>query len=172
MSVPLSTIKSALKIDYTDDDTELIRLREVANVYVEKRTGLALSARSEALYLSTWTDSLIPVAPYTGLTHVRYYDPSNAQITMPATDYWIDQSDGPMPIIRFKKTPSLYDGSVVIVTYTAGYANIPDPLVHTIISLVGGWYNNPESMQPIGLNPVPFGVDAILDMYSVRSPLR
>ena len=91
MSVPLSTIKSALKIDYTDDDTELIRLREVANVYVEKRTGLALSARSETLYLSTWTDSLIPVAPYTGLTHVRYYDTGNNQVTMPAADYWLDQ---------------------------------------------------------------------------------
>ena len=43
MTVPLSTIKSALKIDYDDDDTDIVRLREAAISLVERRTQLLLS---------------------------------------------------------------------------------------------------------------------------------
>jgi uncharacterized phiE125 gp8 family phage protein len=163
MSIPLSTIKTALKIDYSDDDADLIRLRETATVFVEKRTGLALQPRTETLYLAYWTDSLIPVAPYTGITHVRYQNSTNTQTTVPAGDYWIDQTDGPLNQIRFLERPE---------TYTVGYSNIPDPLVHAMIALVGHWYNNPEAAQPIGLQTVPMSVEAILDMYSIRSQLR
>jgi uncharacterized phiE125 gp8 family phage protein len=172
MSIPLSTIKTALKIDYSDDDADLIRLRETATAFVEKRTGLALQPRSEALYLSWWTDSLIPVAPYTGITHVRYQNSTNTQTTMPSGDYWIDQTDGPLNLIRFLEHPEIYEGTAITVTYTVGYSNIPDPLVHAMIALVGHWYNNPEAAQPIGLQTVPMSVDAIMDLYSVRSQLR
>jgi hypothetical protein len=41
-----------------------------------------------------------------------------------------------------------------------------------MIALVGHWYNNPEAAQPIGLQTVPMSVEAILDMYSIRSQLR
>ena len=172
MSIPLSTIKTALKIDYSDDDADLIRLRETATVFVEKRTGRALQQRTETLYLAAWTDSLIPVAPYTGITHVRYQNSTNTQTTMPAGDYWIDQTDGPLNQIRFLERPEIYEGTAIVVTYTVGYLNIPDPLVHAMIALVGHWYNNPEAAQPIGLQTVPMSVEAIMDMYSIRSQLR
>lgn len=172
MSIPLSTIKTALKIDYSDDDADLIRLRETAKVFVEKRTGLALQPRTEYLFLSTWTDSLIPVAPLLEIQHVRYQNSANAQTEMPVADYWFDRTEGPLQMIRFLKTPEIYDGTVITFTYKAGYNNIPDPLVHAMIALVGHWYNNPEAAQPIGLQTVPMSVEAILDMYSIRSQLR
>lgn len=172
MSVPLSTIKSALKIDYDDDDADLIRLREVAQSVVERRTQLKLQPGTESLYLAEWKSTLIPAFPFNGITHVRYQNASNVQTTMPSGDYWIDNSDGPMPVIRFLESPAIYEGTAITVTYTAGYSSIPDPLVHCIISLVGAYYNNPEAIQPIALASVPLSVEFILDHWSTNSRLR
>jgi len=172
MSVPLSTIKSALKIDYDDDDADLIRLREVAQSVVERRTQLKLQPGTETLYLAEWKTTLIPAFPFNGITHVRYQNSSNVQTTMSSGDYWIDQTDGPMPVIRFLEQPGIYEGTAITVTYTAGYSSIPDPLVHCVISLVGAYYNNPEAIQPIALATVPLSVEFILDHWSTNSRIR
>jgi uncharacterized phiE125 gp8 family phage protein len=171
MSVPLSTIKSALRIDYDDDDADLIRLREAAMQLVERDTGRALTQRTETLYLSDWNDSVIPGFPFASVTTVNYVTAAGSQ-TMPATDWWIDLSDGPMPVLRFLQAPARKDGTMVTVTYACGHDALPDPLTHCVIALVGAWYNNPEAFQPIGLNVVPMSVGFIMDSYRVRSPIR
>lgn len=172
MSVPLSTIKSALKIDYTDDDTDLIRLREVAVQVVEKRTQLLLTPQARTMYLASWTDTLLADAPYNSLTSVTYYNASNVLTTMPSGDYWIDRTDGSLARIRFLEQPAIYEGTAISVNYNAGYSQTPDPLIHCIIALVGAYYNNPEAVQPIGLSTVPLSVEFILDHYRTGSMIR
>lgn len=172
MTVPLSTIKSALKIDYDDDDSDLTRLREAAISLIERRTTISLSPRAEVLYLPTWKDALIPAIPFVSITSVTYYNSSNVLTTTPGGDYWIDRSDGPVPLVRFLEAPSIYEGTVVMVNYVAGYSAVPNDLVHCVIALVGGWYNNPEAFQPIGLQSVPMSVEFILAEHSARSSLR
>jgi uncharacterized phiE125 gp8 family phage protein len=171
MSVPLSTIKSALRIDYDDDDADLIRLREAAMQLVERDTGRALTQRTETLYLSEWTDTVLPGFPFTSVTLVNYTTEAGSQ-TLPTTDWWVDLSDGPMPVLRFLERPGRKEGTMIVVTYACGHDALPDPLTHCVIALVGAWYNNPEAFQPIGLNVVPMSVGFIMDSYRVRSPLR
>jgi uncharacterized phiE125 gp8 family phage protein len=172
MSVPLSTIKSALKIDYTDDDADLIRLREAALDLVERRTQCYLSPQVRQMYLAQFTDTLIADHPFNSVSSVQYYDGSNTLVSMPSSGYWIDRTGGPMPVLRFLDHPSIYEGTAVTVTYNAGYSTVPNVLVHAVISLVGGWYNNPESVQPIGLSTVPLSVEFILDGFSTGSRIR
>lgn len=170
--VTLSQIKSALKVDYTDDDAELMRLRDAAVSLVELRTQLALSRRTETMYLSKFVDTLIPVHPFISLSSVVYRDSGNVSTTMPTADYWIDRSDGPMPRLRFLETPGIYEGTNIVVTYEAGYAQAPNEIGHAVIALVGHWYNNPEAAQPIGLSTVPLSLEFILSHLSTRSNLR
>jgi len=172
MTVPLSTIKSALKIDYSDDDADLTRLREAAISLIERRTQLSLSPSAQTLYLAWWKDTLIPGYPFVSLTDVTYYNASNVLTTVPAGDYWVDRTDGPMPIIRFLEAPAIYEGTAISVNYTAGYSAVPNEIVHCVIALVGGWYSNPEAFQPVGLSPVPMSVEFILDQVAARSPIR
>jgi len=172
MSIPLSTIKSALKIDYDDDDLDLIRLRESASSLVERRTGVSLSPRSETLYISAWTATLIPGYPFTSVTSVTYTNASGSVTTMPTSDWWVDLTDGPCPIIRFLEAPELLEGTAITVSYSCGYTVVPNELIHAQIALIGAWYNNPEALQPIGLSVVPLSLEYILESYSVRSPLR
>lgn len=172
MSVPLSTIKSALKIEYTDDDTELIRLREAAQSLVERRTGLSLTRRTSTMYLASFSDVILPECPFVSLTSVAYTDSSNAAQTMSASDYWIDRTLGPLPVLRFLKSYALYQGTAVIVTYETGYESLPGELTHAIIALVGAWYNNPEAIQPTMMSTVPVSLEYILEAMSVRSLIR
>jgi uncharacterized phiE125 gp8 family phage protein len=172
MSVPLSTIKSALKIDYADDDIELIRLREAATALIERRTELLLSPQSRSMYLAGWTDTLLSDHPFNSLTSVTYQNSSNVTTTMPSSDYWVDRTDGPMAKLRFLEAPSIYEGTAITVTYNAGYSAVPNEITHAIIALVGGWYNNPEAFQPIGLSPVPLSVEYILSALGTGSRIR
>lgn len=172
MSIPLSTIKAALKIDYSDDDADLIRLREAAWSLVERETGLALTPAVRTQYLARWADTCIAFHPFTSVASVQYRDGSNVLTTMPAADYWIDRSEGALPIIRFLESPSIYEGSNIEVNVTCGYSAIPNELVHAMIAIIGGWYSNPEAFQPIGLSVVPMSVQYILESHRVRSFIR
>jgi len=172
MSVPLSTIKSALRVDYDDDDSELTRLREAAESLVLRRTGLTIAPTTKLLYVANWRSVIVPEHPFTSLTSVTYYDSGNTLTTMPATDYWVDRTDGPMPVLRFLQAPGIYDGTAITVTYVAGYTIVPSELTHAIIALVGHWYNNPEAASIVRLNEVPMSLEYIIDNIGVRSPLR
>jgi hypothetical protein len=68
MTIALATIKAALKIDYTDDDTELERIRDAAVAWVENYCGFALSSATRTMYLRDWKDTVYAVQPVTALT--------------------------------------------------------------------------------------------------------
>ena len=91
---------------------------------------------------------------------------------MPATDYWLDLTEGTMPVLRFLEVPVIYPGTMVTVFYLAGYTALPNDLVHAIIALVGHWYNNPEAAQPISLSTVPLGLEYILRSVSTTASFR
>jgi uncharacterized phiE125 gp8 family phage protein len=172
MTVPLSTIKSALKVDYDDDDKDLVRLREAAISLIERRAQIILGPSTETLYLARFEKTLIPAFPFVSLATVQYRNEANVLTTMPATDYWIDRSDGSIPVLRFIQQPGIYEGTNITVTYTAGYSVIPNEVVHAVIALVGHWYNNPEAAQPVALSTVPVSLGYILDHISTRSHIR
>ena len=172
MTVPLSTIKSALRIDYDDDDLELVRLREAAISLLSRRTELLLYEQTAKMYLADFSDTLLPSYPFTSLTTVVYTNASHVTTTMPSSDYWVDKTQGPMFVLRFLEHPAIKEGHAITVTYEAGYATIPNEIVHAVIALTGAWYNNPEASQPISLAVVPFALEYIIEACSVRSGIR
>jgi uncharacterized phiE125 gp8 family phage protein len=171
MSVPLSTIKAALKIEYADDDTELLRLRDAATSLIARETGLVLQPEDKPLYLAYWRPTAVPHVPFVSVKSVKYYT-GGVETTMPAIDYWLDRTDGPLPVLRFIETPAIDSDTQITATIESGYTQLPNEIVHAIISLTGAWYNNPEAFQPIGLNMVPMSVQFILESLRVREMIR
>mgnify|MGYP007071582128 FL=1 len=172
MAVSLATVKAALKIDYSDDDTELTRLIGVATSWVERYTGLTLTQASRTMFLREWKRTVFAVQPYVSLTSVAYTDPSGGAITMTSgTDYWVDTSED-LAALEFINTPAIKEGTLATVTYVAGYTTEPNEVVQAIVSLVGLYYNNPEAAQPVGLVVVPLGAQFMLEHLRVRGPFR
>lgn len=172
MAVSLSTVKTALKIDYTDDDTELTRLIGVATSWVEYYTGIKLTQATRTMYLREFARTAFADYPYVSTTSVTYTDGSGATVTMTSgTDYWVDLS-GDIKAIEFLNAPSIKDGTLITVTYVAGYSTEPNEVVQAIISLVGLYYNNPEAAQPVGLTTVPLGGQFMLEHLRIRGTFR
>ena len=172
MAVTLATVKAALKIDYTDDDTELTRLIGVATSWVETYTGLSLTQSSRTMYLRDFKRTVFAVQPYVSLTSVTYTDANGGTVTMTSgTDYWVDTSDV-LAALEFIDNPSMKEGTLATVTYQGGYATEPNEVVQAIISLVGLYYNNPEAAQPVSLSVVPLGGQFMLEHLRVRGPFR
>jgi uncharacterized phiE125 gp8 family phage protein len=172
MAVSLSTVKTALKIDYTDDDTELTRLIGVATSWVEYYTGIKLTQATRTMYLREFARTAFADYPYVSTTSVTYTDGSGATVTMTSgTDYWVDLS-GDIKAIEFLNKPSIKEGTLITVTYVAGYSTEPNEVVQAIISLVGLYYNNPEAAQPVGLTTVPLGGQFMLEHLRIRGTFR
>jgi uncharacterized phiE125 gp8 family phage protein len=172
MAVSLSTVKTALKIDYTDDDTELTRLIGVATSWVEYYTGIKLTQATRTMYLREFARTAFADYPYVSTTSVTYTDGSGATVTMTSgTDYWVDLS-GDIKAIEFLNEPSIKEGTLITVTYVAGYSTEPNEVVQAIISLVGLYYNNPEAAQPVGLTTVPLGGQFMLEHLRIRGTFR
>jgi len=170
MAVSLATVKAALKIDYTDDDTELTRLIAAATSWVETYTGLKMTQASRTMRLREWKRTVFSELPWVSTTSVTYTDLSGATITMVSgTDYWVDNSQQ-LAAIEFLEEPTMKDGTLATVTFVAGYSTEPNEVVQAIISLVGLWYNNPEAAQPVGLQVVPLGGQFVLEHLRVRGP--
>ena len=171
MTIALATIKAALKIDYTDDDTELERIRDAAVAWVENYCGFALSSAGRTMFLHDWKDTVIAVQPVTALTVISYTNAAGVSSVLAAgTDYYLDTS-GAVSIVRFlDEPPEMKSGTLATVGYTAGYATEPNEVVQAVISLVGAWYNNPEAMQPIALQVVPLGAQFMLEHLRLKGP--
>jgi uncharacterized phiE125 gp8 family phage protein len=172
MAVSLATVKAALKIDYTDDDAELTRLIGVATSWVETYTGIKLTQATRTMYLREFARTAFADFPYVSTTSVTYTDTGGSTVTMTSgTDYWVDLS-GDVKAIEFLTGPATKEGTLITVTYVAGYSTEPNEIVQAIISLVGLYYNNPEAAQPVGLQAVPLGGQFILEHLRIRGTFR
>lgn len=161
-------VKTALRIDYTEDDAEIERLIDAAVAWVERYTGLKLEEETRTLRLKSWARNRLGNYPVVQVDSVEYVT-NGATVTMPADDYWLDTTDN-IAAIEFLEEPQRDAGTMITVTYRSGYDGVPKEVVQAVVGIVGHWYNNPEAAQPIGLTEVPMGTRFLLDHLRVEGP--
>jgi uncharacterized phiE125 gp8 family phage protein len=171
MAIALSTVKAALRIDYTADDTELTRLIAAAVAWVENYCGFALSSATRTMYLREWKDTVYAVQPVTAQISIVYTDTSGSPQVLAIGTYAYWDNSGPVSVLRFlDEPPAMKDGTLATVVYTGGYATEPNEVVQAVISLVGAWYNNPEATAPVQLSQVPLGAQFMLEHLRLKGP--
>jgi uncharacterized phiE125 gp8 family phage protein len=172
MAIALSTIKQALKIDYTADDAELVRIRDAAVAFVSDYTGLSLEIKTNTQFIPYWMKTRFDSLPFVSITSVKFQNSSNVETTMPSTDFFIIKSQPPSTYINFSDFPSIFEGTEIEITYTSGYATLPKHIEQAVIAIIGHWYNNPEAGAPITISTVPLSAQFILDTLRVKGILE
>lgn len=164
----LNELKAALRVDFTTDDKELLRLLEAAVAYCELQVGFTFATNSQTTYLSGWDD--VQLLSVDSLV-VKYNSAVSTVVTMASgTDYWVDRSDG--LTLKFLNKPAYYLGTQPSATYNSGYSALPSDLQQAIVGLVGHWYSNVEAVSVDSMQHVPLSTQTLLDMRRKKGNLR
>lgn len=171
LPIPLDVLRTRLRVEVESDDVDLAALCVAAGELIERETGLALASGSRSQKIRRFTRFIPRVQPVTAFTSVTYVDSAGATQTLPASDWWVDESE-PVWAVEFDTTVVPKENTLITVNFTAGYTVIPQPLQQCIVALVGSWYNNPEALQVAQLAEVPLAYKYIIQQYTTEVPFR
>lgn len=171
--------KAHLRVTSSDDDTLIGTLITTAREYVERITNRALITQTWDWYFSDFKGSefVVPYAPLQSVTHVKYYDTSGTLQTWGSANYVVDTDSWQGRIYPIYNgtwpTDSRGYEKDVTIRFVAGYGNagsdVPNPLKHAILMLIGELYENRE-MTLVGVNitELPFAVRHLLAPYAIK----
>jgi uncharacterized phiE125 gp8 family phage protein len=175
-SEPLSLADATAHVKAEEGDSEdqayILSLTKAARAHVESYTGLKLVTQGVILRREGFSDAMpLPLAPVSAISKIEYLDPAGVTQTLP-TEVWDAALYGLSPTIyrmSGQSWPSVFDSpQAVIVTATAGYATIPDEILHTMKLLVGQWYDNHSAVN-VGniVNEMPNAISALLSNHRI-----
>jgi uncharacterized phiE125 gp8 family phage protein len=171
LPIPIDILRTRLRVEVESDDTDLAALCIAAGDLIEKETGTILRSRNFQEYVVPWKRTILRKSPVTAVISVTYTDAQNNPQTLPVDEWFLRQEDE-LIVLDFDTSVSVKENTQPVVTYTAGYALVPQALQQCIVALVGAWYNNPEASSVASLAEVPLSYKHIIAAYSHRSPIR
>jgi uncharacterized phiE125 gp8 family phage protein len=171
LPIPIDILRTRLRVEVESDDTDLAALCIAAGDLIEKETGTLLRSRTVIEYIAGWRRTVLRKGPVTNVISVGYTDTAGNPQTLTASEFFLHQDDE-LLVLDFDTTAAIKENTQPTVTYTAGYATVPQALQQCIVALVGAWYNNPEASSVASLAEVPLSYKHIIAAYSHRSPIR
>lgn len=129
MAVTTAEMKEHLRILHNEDDGYIEGLLRVATEEVEAFTSRALITRTLKVLYGCFNEQLIlPVAPVSSITHLKYYDTNGTQQTVAGADYQYDLNALPVEIIKGKDlgtwpTTESEKLQPIEIQFVAGYAS-------------------------------------------------
>ncbi|MEL7282113.1 MAG: head-tail connector protein [Pseudomonadota bacterium] len=159
--------KAHLRVDTAHEDALIADYVDSATRYVEKVTGTALRPQTWTLTLDRFLGRRqpLPGGRVTAVSAVKYYDVSEALVTMPPADYVV--SLGLTPAIV--EAPNGWPGTqvregAVQITYTVDGSDEPG-LVEAVKLLVTHRYEN-RGVVSDRAQMVPVGFDDYIQMHA------
>jgi uncharacterized phiE125 gp8 family phage protein len=145
--ITLEEAKAFLRVDGTDEDALITSLISVARSVCETYAGLSFAAQTRVVKLDRFPcsdkDIILPYGPVTAVTSVAYSDEDGNPQTVASGGYTVDMQSGLSKIRITESWPST-DRIMnnVVVTYTAGYATVPEVAKHAIKMTLASLYEN------------------------------
>lgn len=162
-AVDLEVVKRHLRIDWDDDDLDLIDLTKTAAEWVETTVGRSLLTTIWRMDLACWPKSgcvALPMPPTQSVSHVKYLDTTGTLQTLDSSKYFTSgDSFCPSSIVftREEPLPTIKENRphAVQVTYAAGYGtstNVPPTARQAMLMLIGHWWENREVLAAGSVN--------------------
>jgi len=170
--VDQTTVKTHLRVDGSDEDTLIAIYTGVATDIAEKRTGRSLITQTwDESFQSPTAKTALSKGPAQSLVSVKYYDTDNVLQTATLSDFtlikgndcqWIESSNWPATYSR---------SDAITVQYIVGYGDMPESIPPTfsaiILLLVGVYYEMRMDADEVKLNPIPHGVESLINLEQV-----
>ncbi|MEW5921571.1 MAG: head-tail connector protein [Bacillota bacterium] len=176
--VDLASAKTHLRVDGTDEDVLITALITAAREYCEGFQNRACITQTWDLWLDSFPSEdyiRIPLPPLQSVASVKYYGTDNAEYTMAAADYFVDNKSEPGRLVLAygKSWPSttLRPVNGIVVRFTAGHGdatNVPQAIKQAMLLLIGHWYANREAVLTGSISKeIEFAVKSLLWMCRV-----
>ena len=202
--ISLTTAKSFLRVTNTAEDTLITTMIGAAIQSAENYTNSRFLETQYTMFMETWDDVyvsnhyttslsngtylttggyvgkdglnqiVLPYAPLDSITHVKYYDSSNAQQTWTEdTEYSVNtfiNQKGFIEITKNTTYPTLYDRADAIeIKFKAGYgtgdSDVPEPIKTAILLILGSMYEKRED----SVSRLPKASEYLLDPYRFKT---
>ena len=179
----LSELKSWLRIDTSDEDTEIDYMGFACQKILEDLTNTTIMQQTMTAYFDGFppegTPIELPRPPLISITHIKYVDEDGTMQTW-SDSLWTVSALGKMPAtilpIAASNYPSTGDVPTtagiaqsryqkVQIEYEAGYAaaaSVPDGLVVGHRMFVGHFYENREATTTVRVHDLPLGLQMIV----------
>ena len=172
--VSLAEAKAHCRIYGTEEDGLLAGYIMAARTHAETYLDRALATQTLQFTIDGgWPCDRItlPRPPLQSVTSITYSDTNGATQTLAADQYRVDTTAHQGVIERAYGVtwPAVRDQArTIVVTYVAGYTQIPEPIRAAVLLLVGHFYENREAVI-VGQSPseLPMGVESLLFPYRV-----
>lgn len=174
--VSVSAAKLHCNVEHAEDDAIFTRLIAAATRFIEKRTARQFGQATWNLFLDGFpSDSCcvpnrivrvieIRKCPVIAVTEFKYTDPDGAEQTL--ASYQLDAISEPArlaPAVGESWPLTIQKLNSVEITFTAGYATVPDEAVQVVLLLVGHWYEQRSGVAIGTSKPLEFAVEALKD---------
>ncbi len=147
--ISLDTMKGWLKVEFGDDDALIGSLISAAREWATAHTGLICAGSVQVVErYETWPIGGVFVpgyGPILSVTTLKYYDADNVLQTVSGSEYYYE-AGGEAGAVCMKDSftnPSLYGRpGAVVLTYTAGFSEVPSVMITAMRLMVAYWYEN------------------------------
>lgn len=179
-TINLDELKTHLHVDSTEEDGLISSYYLAAVDYAEQYTGrifhptvytytLAFPelVTCRIAQINGYADSIkyrikMPVSPVTSITSVTYTDASGALQTLNPASYALENDQ----LLIESDTSLAIKSDAISISFTAGYAVIPESIKLSLKLLVGEWFKHRENtVDGVSITEVPLSVNRILDLH-------
>ena len=177
--VTLAELKEHLRIDGTDQDSELTILLQAARENVEHQQKRQLITATWALTMDAFPAGpiILPVPPLISVTSISYEDLAGDTQTWGASNYQVEITNerGSVTVEPNVTYPDTESGrrNAVTVTFTAGYgtsnSDVPETTRLAIMMLAAHWYENREPVVVgMAVNEFPMHVENLINAEGLK----
>ncbi len=170
--ISVEDAKIFLRVDNDAEDDLIAAYIKAARVFCEQYSGRAWIEQTINLYMDAFPRCRyirLPRPPLMDVTAAIYTDHDDIDHDI-MDDAWVDTNAEPgrLHLLRDKSWPSNTDAKKVVITYTAGYTEMPPEKLQALRLMVGEFYERREnSIVGTSVVSMPFAVRALLGQDAI-----
>ncbi len=169
--VSLIEAKDHIRVVGSLEDDVITSLIVTARQYIEQSYNVMMISQTWRSYHNSFIDIVLDLLPVTSIVSIKYIDINGTEQTLSSSIYDVDlfALKASLELSYNQSWPSVRSvKNTITVEFVVGYGaptDIPDPLKHAILLLVGYLYENREHTTEIALTELPLSFKHLMLPY-------